>query len=156
MPIKKIVTFSPRLNKSAHAEIDKSGYAPISGLHINVEKTESMELGVAAHDYGIQVKTDLTITGLVFSKNPAKMLEVNWNNVHSRVKKKLDGWSGRHLTIIGKANILKYQIQPLISFVGGILDLPDCMDKKLRTISFKFIWGGSDKEKRSLTYKKST
>jgi hypothetical protein len=131
-------------------------FAPISGLHINVEKTESMELGVAAHDYGIQVKTDLTITGLVFSKNPAKMLEVNWNNVHSRVKKKLDGWSGRHLTIIGKANILKYQIQPLISFVGGILDLPDCMDKKLRTISFKFIWGGSDKEKRSLTYKKST
>jgi hypothetical protein len=48
-------------------------FAPISGLHINVEKTEAMELGVLAYDFGIQFKTEMMITGLVFCKNPAKM-----------------------------------------------------------------------------------
>jgi hypothetical protein len=98
----------------------------------------------------------MTITGLVFCKNPVKMSDSNWNTVYTRVKKKLDGWSGRHLTVIGKANILRAQIQPLVSFVGGIIDMLDCMDKKLRTICMKFTWGGPDKEKRCLTYKKLT
>jgi hypothetical protein len=69
-------------------------FAPISGLHINVEKTEAMELGVSAFDCGIQVKTEMTITGLVFCKNPIKISDSNWNTVYTRVKKKLDGWSG--------------------------------------------------------------
>jgi hypothetical protein len=65
-------------------------FAENSGLHINVEKTEAMELGVSAFDCGIQVKTEMTITSLVFCKNPVKMSDSNWNTVYTRVKKKLD------------------------------------------------------------------
>jgi hypothetical protein len=78
-----------------------------------------MELGVSAFNCGIQVKTEMTITGLVFCKNPVKMSDSNWNTVYTRVKKKLDGSSGRQLTVIGMANILRAQIQPLVSFVVG-------------------------------------
>jgi hypothetical protein len=104
-----------------------------------------MELGVSAYDCGIQVYTEMTITGLVFCKNPAKMSDSNWNDVY-----KLEArWMvGRHLTVIGKSNILRAQIQPLVSFVGVIIDMPDSIDKKLRTICMKFTWGGLDKEKR--------
>jgi hypothetical protein len=40
--------------------------------------------------------------------------------------------------------------------VGGIIAMPDSIDKKLRTICMKFTWGCPDKEKRCLTYKKLT
>jgi hypothetical protein len=79
-------------------------FAPISGLHINVEKTEAMELGVFAFDCGIQVKTEMTITSLVFCKNPDKMSDSNWNTVYTRVKEKLDGWSD--LVRLGQAQTL--------------------------------------------------
>jgi hypothetical protein len=72
------------------------------------------------------------------------MANANWNTCHNKIKRKLDGWSGRHLTIIGKANIIKSQIQPLVSFVGKVLDMPDCIDKNFRTVTYKFLWGKSD------------
>jgi hypothetical protein len=33
------------------------------------------------------------------------------------------------------------------------MDMPDCIEKKLRTLMFKFLWNGPDKEQRGLTYK---
>jgi hypothetical protein len=129
-------------------------FAPISGLQINTQKSEVMELGISAEGCGMGIKSELTITGIIYAKDSARMSDLNWSKCCEKVKKKLDCWSGRRMTIIGKANILRAQIQPLISFLGAVLEMPDCILKKLNTLCARFAWNGPDKEKRSLTYKK--
>jgi hypothetical protein len=105
-------------------------FAPISGLHINMQKSEVLELGVCAAGCGLDIKTSITVTGIVFSTDKQKMEDSNWDTCHDKIKSKLGRWSGQHLTIIGKANIIRSQVQPLVTFVGGVLDMPDRINNK--------------------------
>jgi hypothetical protein len=103
---------------------------------------------------GLQVKTELKITGIWFAKDKRRMDELNWGGVVTKVKSLLSAWSGRRLTIIGKTNIVRAQIQPLISFVAGSQQLPEKYDIILTRVIFAFIWGGSDKATRALCYQR--
>jgi hypothetical protein len=83
------------------------------------------------------------------------MKKLNWDNVLQRVKKLLSSWRQRYITIIGRANIIKAQILPLITFVGTTLQLPESYEKSLNKEIFHFLWAGkSEKEKRTLCFKK--
>jgi hypothetical protein len=82
------------------------------------------------------------------------MDELNWGGVVSKVKILLNAWSGRHLSIIGKTNIIRAQVQPLISFVAASQELPEKYEILLTRMRLAFIWGGSDKAGRSLTHKR--
>jgi hypothetical protein len=44
-------------------------FAPISGLNVNLDKSEVLEMGIDASNCGLTVKTRITITGLIFSAN---------------------------------------------------------------------------------------
>jgi hypothetical protein len=58
-----------------------NNFAPISGLQINQDKSEVLEMGVSALGCGLAIKTQLTITGIVFSTNRATMRDVNWRGL---------------------------------------------------------------------------
>jgi hypothetical protein len=58
------------------------------------------------------------------------------------------------LTEVGRANIIKAQLLPIISFVGSTLNLPPSYEKQISTVINQFLWaGGTEKEQRALCIK---
>ena len=57
------------------------------------------------------------------------------------------------MTEIGKSNIIKAQLIPIVSFTGTLIELPEKMEKDLATLIFNFLWGGrTDKITRALSH----
>jgi exonuclease III len=134
-------------------EIVKS-FGPISGLEMNMDKSEVLELGESAEGCGLKIQTEVKVTGIWFAKEQSRMNELNWEGCLSRIKTLYNAWSGRRLTIIGKANIIRAQVQPLISFIAGSQCLPAKIEEKLNKMTFAFLWNGADKVVRSLSYQR--
>ena len=54
---------------------------------------------------------------------------------------------------IGKSNIIKSQLVPIISYTGTLVELPEKVEKELTALIFKFLWGSStDKITRALSH----
>ncbi len=124
-----------------------------SGLAINRQKSEILELGVKANASGIPVSEMVKITGIHFCLDEATMINKNWTDVLDKVTKMTRNWQQRSLTEIGKTNIVNAQLMPHVTFVGSSMVLPEMYEKKLNKIIFQFLWGKSEKECRSLCVK---
>jgi hypothetical protein len=68
---------------------------------------------------GIPVKQTIQITGMLFCLNQAYMSQKNWDGVVDRIKTLTRSWKQRCLTEVGRSNIIKAQLLPIISFVGS-------------------------------------
>jgi hypothetical protein len=129
-------------------------FSPLAGLSINMDKSEVLELGESAEGVGLKISTEVTITGITFSRDIEEMSTKNWEKVRDKAQRLYNAWSGRQLTIIGKAAIIRAQIQPLVIFTGSSSVMPLHIEKQLVEAQSKFIFHGPDKEKRSLMHKK--
>jgi hypothetical protein len=130
-----------------------NAFSPLDGLSINMDKSEVLELGMSAEGVGLRIAEEVTITGMTFSKDGEAMRSKNWGRVRDKAKRLFNAWSGRRLTIIGKANIIRAQIQPLVIFAGSTSIMPRNIEKELVTAQSRFLWHGNDKEKRLLMHK---
>jgi hypothetical protein len=125
-----------------------------SGLAVNREKSEILELGIKSTTMGISIKQTIKITGMHFCLDQADMSQKNWGGVMNRIKTLTRSWKQRSLTEVGRANIIKAQLLPIISFVGSTLNLPQSYEKQLSTAINQFLWaGGTEKEQRALCIK---
>jgi hypothetical protein len=125
-----------------------------SGLAVNTEKSEILELKINSTTMGIPIKQAIKITGLHFCLNQAAMSQKNWEGVVNRIKYLTGSWKQRSLTKVGRANIIKAQLLPIISFVGSTLNLPLSYEKQISTVINQFLWaGGTEKEQRALCIK---
>jgi hypothetical protein len=88
------------------------------------------------------------------SKDANAMKTRNWEKVQDKAKNLFNAWSGRRLTIIGKANVLRAHIQTLIIFTANTSSIPLDIEKQIITAQSKFLWNGPDKEKTSLMHKR--
>jgi hypothetical protein len=72
----------------------------------------------------------------------------------NQIKTLTMSWKQPSLTEVGRANIIKAQLLPIISFVGSTLNLPPSYEKQLSTAINQFLWaGGTEKEQRALCIK---
>ena len=127
-------------------------FKSMSGLAINLDKSEVLEIGVKTRVTAIKVCSQVKITGIHFMMDGNKMITNNWEYAMKRVKDKIRGWQGRCLTEIGKSILIKTVIMPIIAFTGSIVQLPDKTEKELTTIMFEFLWGRTDKITRALAH----
>jgi hypothetical protein len=127
------------------------------GLAVNREKSEKseiLELGIKSTTMGIPVKQTIKITGMHFCLDQAAMSQQNWDGVVNIIKTLTRSWKQQSLTEVGRANIIKAQLLPIISFVGSTLNLPPSYEKQLSTAINQFLWaGGTEKEQRALCIK---
>ena len=123
-----------------------------SGLSVNVEKSEILEINIKTTLTEIRTCEQVKITGIYFTLNEERMITANWEYVKKRIEDKIKGWQGRCLTEIGKAVLVKTVIMPIIAFTGSIIKLPDDTEKALTSIIFGFIWGKTDKITRALAH----
>jgi hypothetical protein len=103
---------------------------------------------------GIPIKQAIKIMGMHFCLDQAAMSQKNWDGVVNIIKSLTWSWKQRSLTEVGRANIIKAQLLPIISFVGSTLNLPPSYEKQISTVINQFLWaGGKEKEQRALCIK---
>ena len=131
-------------------------YGRISGLRINITKSEAMGLGkyknlFTVKPYGLLWKESaLTSLGITFDRDPNQTIEINFNKKFINVRNLLNMWSQRNLSIKGKITVIKSVILPQILYLSSNLGVPDWFVSKVNSLMYHFIWSASmDKVKRS-------
>ena len=76
-------------------------------------------------------------------------MSVNWESKMDSIEKTIRSWTMRNLSMVGKIQIVKSLLASKFSYIGSIIDLPHVFINRINSLFFKFVWGGSEKVKRS-------
>ena len=76
--------------------------------------------------------------------------KINFDERLVKLKKVLNLWSGRHLTILGRIAIIKTLALSKLVYNCSVLEVPADFAKMVNSITFPFIWNFKpDKIKRN-------
>ena len=134
-------------------------FKTVSGLKMNMEKTEVMPLnGSCNHrkkveNLGLKWNPGpLNILGILITRNLEEMIRINYDIKIANMKTIIKTWSFRNLTIMGKITIIKSLIISQLMYLLQCLPTPN--QSYLRSIEkllFSYLWNnGPDKIKRSV------
>ena len=130
-------------------------FGQLSGLEINYEKSEIMELN---HSYDTSIAIPrvekVKITGIWFTLDYDIMLKLNWEDACKKIAGKLNNWKGRSLSEMGKSAVVNAQISPIVLYVSTVMEMPQDIERLLSKMVFRFVGNGSEKESRALLSKK--
>ena len=128
-------------------------FRSISGLKINCSKTEGMWIGSLKESkeqyIGIKwPKIPIKALGVYFTYDQKLLKEKNFIERLDSIKKFINIWSSRGLSIYGKVTITKSFLIPKFVYVCSLLPTPKEIVIKLNQLLFKFLWKGTDKVTR--------
>lgn len=124
-------------------------FTRISGLRINVEKTELLLLGIGTtwdvpKEYRKLVKEEVKVLGIMISTNKQKLIQSNYNPVLEKMKNKASIWSKRKLSLAGKIAIVKSLITSQLVYCITVLPSPPKEYwKEANKILFSFLANNS-------------
>ena len=126
----------------------------LSGLKVNCSKTEGMWIGSKRHykekPFGVKwPDKPIKALGVYFTYDQKLLKEKNFIERLDSIKKLINIWSARGLSIYGKVTIIKSFLIPKYIYVCSILPTPKELLKELNKILFKFLWKGVDKVTRA-------
>jgi len=124
-----------------------------SGLFLNADKTELFNItspnaivmqqhnvSYAGQNYDIYNSISVKINGIIFNNDSAQMAEDNFNLMFDKMTKHFIDWSKRHLSILGKIQIIKtFGLSQYLYSLAIIDFLPEHW-KEIRKAIAKFIW----------------
>ena len=116
-----------------------------SGLKLNKEKTEAMQLGNDSqrknNSLGIKwVNGAIKILGIWLNKDENEIIKTNFEIKLQKVKNLVNMWKSQKLSLKGKITLLRAQAMPIILYPASILFIPEEIIKELDQIFFNFIW----------------
>ena len=121
-------------------------FGNISGLKINEEKTEAYWLGslhAAPENIGIStVNKPMKILGIYFTYDWQKYQELNFESIIKSIKKSINLWNWRNLTLLGRIQIIKTYAMPKFMFRAAQIPLTKDIIKEINTVLFQFVWRG--------------
>ena len=131
-------------------------FKDVSGLKIKCTKTEGMWIGASKENktkpFGIKWPTEpIKALGLYFTYDPKLLKEKNFIERLDSIKKLINIWSSRGLSIFDKVTTIKSFLIPKFVYVCSLLPTPNEMVKQLNQLLFKFLWKGTDKVTRLST-----
>ena len=129
------------------------GLERVNGLRINREKTEILlldpEIAVSKEELDVkEIRMAVTILGIHFTYNNALFRKLNFDSIMKSIKKSLNNWKWRGLTLIGKIQIIKSFVVPKILYRAAVLPLEKDL-KEIISVLYEFLWKGKDKVKRT-------
>ena len=86
--------------------------------------------------------------GVYFTYDQKLLKEKNFIERLDSIKKLINIWSSRGLSIYGKVTIIKSFLIPKFVYVCSVLPTPKEIVNKLNQLLFKFLWNGVDKVTR--------
>ena len=128
-------------------------FKSLSGLSANPTKTEGMWIGSSGENktkpLGIKWPNEpIKSLGVFYSCDQKLLREKNFIEKLDSIKKLINIWSSRGLTIYGKVTIIKSLIIPKFVYISSLLPTPNDLIKDLNQLLFKFLWKGVDKVTR--------
>ena len=128
----------------------------LSGLKVNIEKTNVMLIGKKKGEVGRlpmgNLVTEIKILGVYFSLDMKTREELNYKEILSKIKRLLGWWKQRDLTVMGKVHLLKTYALSKLNYVSSSLVVPKWVVAEINKICFEFIWKGKDRIKRAICY----
>ena len=127
-----------------------------SGLSINWSKTEGMWIGSTRSNntkpLGINWTNEPIKALGIFSTYDLKLLhEKNFLENLDNIKKLLNIWYSRGLSLYGKVTVIKSLVVPKVVCVSSLMSIPKDIITALNHLLFKFLWNGTDKVTRLST-----
>ena len=90
----------------------------------------------------------IKVLGVYFTYDQKLLKEKDFIERLDSIKKRINIWSARGLSIYDKVIIIKSFLMPKYIYVCSILPTPKELLKELNKILFKFLWKGVDKVTR--------
>ena len=130
-------------------------FSQVSGLKLNIEKTEGLCLGTLQNTnnqtYNIKwPKEPIRYLGIYIGNDTNQCNHKNWTTKLEKTQKLIDSWHTRKLTLYGKVLIIKSLVLPKIVYSASLLPCLDGSIKTLNKMLFQFIWGNRDRLKRNV------
>ena len=101
-------------------------FANISGLKVNVEKTNAMWIGSKKNSVDklckeikvnwVDNKGSFKALGVAFSTDLDSMVSLNYNNAIESLRKQIAMWSKRNLTVLGRVTVVKSLLLSKLTF----------------------------------------
>ena len=125
----------------------------ISGLNINSSKTEGMWIGSfrgkMVEPFSIKWhKTPIKALGVYFTNDPKLLKEKNFIERLDSIKKLINIWSSKGLSLYEKVTIIKSFLISKFVYVCSVLPTPKEVVSELNRLLFKFLWNGVDEVTR--------
>ena len=118
-------------------------YCSASGAKINDSKLECIQIGkwegIQIQELLSWIKTEVKILGLIYTHT--NMEQKNYEPQIEKMGKKLERWSKRSHTILGKAHLANIYIIPTIIYRIKHIAIPKDYLKKYKLLLYRFIWG---------------
>jgi len=130
-----------------------SKFSECSGLKANEEKTEFFSLGTRNPEFETlphEFKTSIKILGVHFDYKNVRRKKANFDSVLKSIKKVLNMWKWRGLTLIGRIQIVKSFAIPKIMSKASLIPMSSELIKEVNKELYWFIWKGKDRVKRSV------
>jgi hypothetical protein len=130
------------------------GFEMVSGLKVNFLKSSIL---------GVNVSADFMRLASVFLDSrigsvPFKYLGLpvganirrasTWDPLVNSLRKRLDGWANRHVSLGGRITLLNSVLNAIPIFYLSFLKIPILVWKKIRRIQRDFLWGGNGGRKK--------
>lgn len=122
-----------------------------SGLNLNESKLEACYLGTSSpadFQLNVDIKSCIEILGIFFSYDKKDAAKLNFESILKSLKKKLNLWKWRNLTVFGRVQIVKTFAISKFLYRASQLPLSSEIIKSANKIIYDFIWKGKDKVKR--------
>ena len=102
-----------------------------------------------AKPFGIKWPNEpIKALGVYYTSDLKLLHEKNFIERLDSVKKLINIWSSRGLSIYGKVTIIKSLIIPKLVYISSLLPTPKEIIQELSRLLFKFLWKGTDKVTR--------
>ena len=124
-----------------------SKFGECSGLKISISKTEGMWLGSLIQNKGKRSPFNISwpekyviALGVAFAYDPAVSCRINFEEKLVSLKKTLNRWSVRNLTLIGRICIVKTLAISKLVYNASVLSASPNLCKQVNDICFRFVW----------------
>ena len=121
-------------------------FSKVTGLRLNLEKTEAMLLGFCKNRadtfFYYQWPKVIRYLGIYVGYEHLKTNNLNWTSKLEKFQKILDCWRTRDLTLFVKAEIIKTLALSKLIFSANMLSLPIGICKQVEMLIDKFLWSG--------------
>jgi len=129
-------------------------FCDVSGMKLNIEKTEGIWLGSLKDNpsiyHGIQFTSNaVRILGIYLGHDQEKCYHENWTSRINKLKNCIHVWKSRKLTLYGKILILKSLAMSKLIFVMSVLNVPKAVVKEISKCFYSFVWNKVDRIKRN-------
>ena len=92
----------------------------------------------------------IKILGVYFGYDAKQRDELNFRNTLKSLKKTINLWKWRGLSLLGRIQIIKTFAIPKLMFIASVLPISEDLIKEADSPFYYFIWSGKDKVKRNV------